>query len=282
LIRDCRLIFFRIWVMQKLEVKDLSLSYNHHLVVNRLSFSLHRGELVGLIGPNGCGKTTVIKALSRILLPQSGSIFLDGKNLSDINRAELARLVGVVPQNPSLPDTFSVSEVVLLGRNPHLGLFRSESSKDIAVVWWAMDRTGILELAGRRMGELSGGEKQRVTIARVLAQEPQTILLDEPTANLDISHQIEVLDLVRNLCREKNLAALIAIHDLNMASQYCDRLLLMNRGQLHAEGPPGDVITSPNIKEVYGASSQVYPHPENGLPVVVLCNHARVAQSAPL
>jgi iron complex transport system ATP-binding protein len=218
------------------------LSYNHHPVVNKLSFSLQRGELVGLIGPNGCGKTTVIKALSRILVPQAGSIILDGKNLANINRAELARLVGVVPQNPSLPDTFTVTEVVLLGRNPHLGLFRSESAKDIAIVWWAMDRTGIIDLAGRRMGQLSGGEKQRVTIARVLAQEPQTVLLDEPTANLDISHQIEVLDLIKSLCREKSLAALIAIHDLNMAAQYCDRLLLMNQGRLHAEGPPCDVI----------------------------------------
>jgi iron complex transport system ATP-binding protein len=260
--------------MTKLEVSNISLSYNHHPVVNGLSFHLQPGELVGLIGPNGCGKTTVIKALSRILTPQAGKIILDGQDLINISRSRLARLIGVVPQNPSLPDTFTVSEVVLLGRNPHLGLLRSESTKDISVVWWAMDRTGILALAGRRMGELSGGEKQRVTIARVLAQEPQTILLDEPTANLDICHQIEILDLIRSLCKEKDLAALIAIHDLNMAAQYCDRLLLMNRGQLHAEGTAQEVITSTNIKDVYGATSHVYPHPENGLPVVVLSgNH---------
>jgi iron complex transport system ATP-binding protein len=256
--------------MQKLEVNNISLSYNHHPVVDGLSFCLRPGEMVGLIGPNGCGKTTVIKALSRILAPQSGSILLDGKDLAHINRGQLARLIGVVPQNPFLPDSFTVSEVVLLGRNPHLGLLRNESARDISIVWWAMERTGILPLAGRRMGELSGGEKQRVTIARALAQEPRTILLDEPTANLDICHQIEILDLIRSLCREKDLAALIAIHDLNMAAQYCDRLLLMKQGRLHASGLPQEVITQNNIREVYGAHSQVYPHPENGLPMVVL------------
>lgn len=256
--------------MNKLEVREISLSYNHHPVVNSLSFVLQPGELAGLIGPNGCGKTTIIKAISRVLPPLSGKIFLDGQEIERVGRSELARRIGVVPQNPYLPETFTVSEVVLLGRNPHLGLMRNESAKDISIAWWAMERTGIIHLAGRKMGELSGGEKQRVTIARVLAQETQAILLDEPTANLDICHQIEILDLIKDLCREKNLAALIAIHDLNMAAQYCDRLFLLNKGQIYAEGTVQEVITPANIKAVYGASSYVYPHPENALPVVVL------------
>jgi iron complex transport system ATP-binding protein len=176
----------------------------------------------------------------------------------------------VVPQNPSLPDTFTVCELVLLGRNPHLGLLRSESAKDLAIVGWAMERTGIAALADRRMGNLSGGERQRVTIARVLAQEPAVILLDEPTANLDIRHQVEILDLISGLCRERDLAVLVALHDLNLAAQYCNRLLLMSEGQIHAEGTPQEVISQANIKEVYGADSYVYPHPENNLPVVLL------------
>jgi iron complex transport system ATP-binding protein len=258
--------------MIKFEIQDITLSYNHHPVVKDLSFQLSSGELVGLLGPNGCGKTSVIRALSRSLALRSGNIRLDGKEIGLFPRSDFARQIGVVPQNPLLPDTFTVIEVVLLGRNPHLGLLSSESSTDMAVVEWAMERTGITALADRRIGELSGGERQRVTIARILAQEPKIILLDEPTANLDISRQLEILNLVKSLCREKNLAVLIAIHDLNLAAQYCDRLLLMKAGRIQAEGSPEDVLTSHNVQEVYGASISVYPHPENNLPVVLLRN----------
>ena len=161
-----------------------------------------------------------------------------GKNCRRLPVNELARIIGVVPQNPSLPETFTVFEVVILGRNPHLGLLSGESARDIAIVWQAMDRTGITHLAKRRIGELSGGEKQRVTIARVLAQEPQVILLDEPTANLDISQQMDILDLITGMCREKNIAGLIAIHDLNVAAQYCTRIIMLKNGKMYAEGSP--------------------------------------------
>jgi iron complex transport system ATP-binding protein len=256
--------------MIDLDVQNIALRYNHAPVVQGLSFRVRSGEMVGLIGPNGCGKTSIIKALSRILALQSGQIRLDGRELHLFARSELARLIGVVPQNPSLPDTFTVSEVVLLGRNPHLGWLRTESARDMAIAGWAMERTGITSLAGRRLGELSGGERQRVTIARVLAQEPRAILLDEPTANLDINHQMGILDLIKGLCRERDLAVLIALHDLNLAAQYCDRLLLLSRGKVFAEGPPPAVITAANIMAVYGAESLIYPHPENQLPVVLV------------
>ncbi len=263
--------------MKTLEVKNISLSYNHHAVVKDLSFTLMPGEFVGLIGPNGSGKTSIIKALSRVLSPGSGEIVLDGKPLKLLSRHTLARCIGVVPQNASLPETFTVSEVVLLGRNPHLGFLGTESPKDLAVASWAMERTGVASLASRKIGELSGGERQRVTIARILAQEPESILLDEPTANLDINHQVEILDLIRSLCRERNIAVLIALHDLNIASQYCDRLILIKEGHVHAQGFPGEVITSANIKEVYGAENFVYPHPENSLPVVLLSSNYKKA-----
>jgi iron complex transport system ATP-binding protein len=256
--------------MFKLDIQGITLSYNHHPVIKEFSFELSPGELVGLVGPNGCGKTSIIKALSRVLPLRAGQVFIGGKDLCHVSRTELAKLIGVVPQNPYLPETFTVTEIVTLGRNPHIGLLGNENSHDLSVVKWAMEKTETIHLAQRRLGELSGGEKQRVTIARVLAQEPEIILLDEPTANLDISHQVEILDLVKNLCAGRRLSGLIAIHDINMAAQYCDRLIMLRGGQIHAQGSPAEVVTADNIREVFGANSTVYPHPENSLPVVLL------------
>ena len=256
--------------MIKLEVQSLGLAYGHNVVMRDLTFQVMPGEIVGLIGPNGSGKSTIIKALSHILNPYSGKIFLDSKDISQISRGDLARLIGVVPQMPLLPNAFTAFEIVLMGRNPHLGLLQYEGARDMAITWQAMERTATHSLAERRIDELSGGEIQRLVIARVLVQEPKSILLDEPTANLDISHQVEILDLIKNLCRENNLAVVIVLHDLNLASQYCDRLILINNGSIHAEGIPKEVITPQNIKEVYGAEHCVYTHPVNSLPTVLL------------
>jgi iron complex transport system ATP-binding protein len=255
--------------MVELQIEKITLDYGQQTVIKDLSFQLHPGELLGLVGPNGCGKTSIIKSLSQVLCPSSGRILLDGKELTAISRNELARFIGVVPQNPYLPETFTVFEVVILGRNPHLGLLSGETTRDIAIVWHAMERTDITHLVKRRIGELSGGEKQRVTIARVLAQEPHVILLDEPTANLDISQQLDILDLVAGMCRKENIACLIAIHDLNIAAQYCTRIIMLKNGKVYAEGTPGKVITSENVREVFDAETTVYPHPENNLPVVL-------------
>ena len=256
--------------MIKIEVQGVTLGYGRKAVLKGLTFQVRPGEMVGLIGPNGCGKSTVIRALSRVISLHSGRITLDGKDLTRIPRQELACLLGVVPQLPLLPSAFTAFEIVLMGRNPHLGLFRYESQKDLAIAWQAMEKTGTQALAARRVSELSGGEIQCLLIARVLAQETKAILLDEPTANLDIGRQIEMLDLIKNLCRQNNLAVLAALHDLNLASQYCDRLVLINDGRIHAEGTPKEVITAENIAEVYGAESCVYTHPVNGLPCVLL------------
>jgi iron complex transport system ATP-binding protein len=265
--------------MIKLEIQGISLSYNHLPVVADLSFQVVPGEMLGLIGPNGCGKTSIIKALSRVLALRSGQIKLDGKEIDSLSRSQMARTIGVVPQNPTMPDTFTVAEVVLLGRTPHLGLLRHESGRDLKIVGWAMERTGIASLAGRRMSELSGGERQRVSVARVLAQEPAAILLDEPTANLDMNHQTAILDLIRELCKERNLAVLIALHDLNLAAQYCDRLVMLKAGRLFAEGAPQQVMTAENIRAVYGMESHVYPHPENQLPVVLISSQGNGSRS---
>ena len=256
--------------MIKIEMQNVCLGYGRKVVLKALTFHVMPGEVVGLIGPNGCGKSTIIKALSRIISPHSGKILLDGKDVSQIPRRDLARLLGVVPQIPLLPSSFTAFEIVLMGRNPHLGLFQYEGSEELAITWRAMERTATQSLAERRVGELSGGEVQCIVIARVLAQETKAVLLDEPTANLDIGRQVEILDLIKGLCRESNLTVLAALHDLNLASQYCDRLVLINNGRIHAEGTPREVIIPQNIKEVYGTDGCVYTHPINGLPIVLL------------
>lgn len=256
--------------MIELEMQNVSLGYNHQPVLKDITLKASPGKMVGLIGPNGSGKSTIIKALSRIIHPCSGRILLNGKDISRIPRRELALLVGVVPQMPLLPSTFTALEIVLMGRNPHLGLFQSEGQRDWTIAWRAMGQTATQPLANRRVNELSGGEIQCLLIARVLVQETKVILLDEPTANLDIGRQVEILDLIKNLCVGNNLTVLAALHDLNLAAQYCDRLFLINEECIHAEGTPVEVITDRNIKEVYGAENCVYTHPVNGLPTVLL------------
>ncbi|MEE9583457.1 MAG: ABC transporter ATP-binding protein, partial [Dehalococcoidales bacterium] len=201
--------------------------------------------------------------------PYSGRILLNGKDISRIPRRDLARRLGVVPQMPLLPSTFTAFEIVLMGRNPHLGLFQYEGPRDMAITWQAMEKTSTQHLARRRIGELSGGEIQCVVIARVLAQETEAVLLDEPTANLDIGRQIEILDLIKGLCRKDRLTVVAALHDLNLAAQYCDRLVLISNGRIYAEGTPGEVINADNIGQVYGAGSHIYTHPLSGLPAVL-------------
>ncbi len=256
--------------MIELELQNVTLTYGHKVVVEDITFQIMPGEIVGLVGPNGCGKSTIIKALSRVISPYSGRILLNGKDISAIPRKDLSRLLGVVPQAPLLPSVFNAFEIVLMGRNPHLGLFQYEGPRELAIAWRAMEKTSTQHLAGRRINELSGGEIQGVVIARVLAQETEAVLLDEPTANLDIGRQIEILGLIRSLCRENDMTVLMALHDLNLAAQYCDRLILLNKRRIHAEGIPKEVITPQNIEEVYGTESCVYAHPANGLPVVLL------------
>ena len=256
--------------MISIEMHNVSLGYGGKAVLMDIDLRVRPGEMVGLIGPNGCGKSTIIRAFSRIISPFSGRILVDGRDITKLARQKMARLIGVVPQLPILPSAFTAFEIVLMGRNPHLGFLQYEGPKEIGIAWEAMARTGTQSLAERRVSELSGGEIQGLLIARVLAQETKAILLDEPTANLDIGRQIEILDLIGKLCSQDNLAVLAALHDLNLAAQYCDRLVLLHQGRVYAEGSPWEVITSGNIAEVYGAESCVYSHPVNGLPCVLL------------
>ncbi len=253
--------------MLKIEINQLTLKYGRNTVVQNISFVLEPGCMTGMVGPNGCGKSTIIKAISRVKSPDSGSILFNARDVSKIPHMEMARLVGVVPQIPLLPSNFTAFDVVLMGRNPHMGLFQSEGSRDMEIARGAMESTRTGHLSFRRIGELSGGEIQSVVIARVLTQQTEAILLDEPTSNLDVGRQIEVLDLIKDLCRKHGLTVGVALHDLNLAVQYCDRLILLHGGSIVAEGFPSQVVTQENVTAVYGEGSHVYSI--DGLPAIL-------------
>ena len=251
-----------------LKISGLTVTYGEIVALRGVSLSLAGGELLGVVGPNGSGKSTLVRAITRVVPPVEGAIQLDGESAAALPQRELARRVAVVPQNPYLPDAFTVLEVALMGRTPHLGLLQSESRADLAAVRRALEQTDTWCLAHRRMGELSGGERQRVVVARALAQETPLLLLDEPTAHLDVGHQAAVMDLVRRLCRAQGTAVLAIVHDLTLASQYCDRLVMLNEGRVVAEGAPHEVLSPEVLSSVYGAKVWVFPHPLTGRPVV--------------
>ena len=260
--------------MSCLKLTNVNLGYNKHTVVNGVSLELCTSEIVGLIGPNGSGKSTLLKAMCGLLQPSSGNATLDGIEIAKISRETLACKIGVVPQLPSLPDSFTVLDTVLMGRYPHLGLMRYESKRDIAIVCEAIRRTGIEHLTDRRVGETSGGERQRVVIARALAQEPRFLLLDEPTAHLDIQHQLEVMELVTSLAGS-GLGIVIALHDFSLASRFCNRLVMLKDGSVFKEGMPKDVMTTENIRQVFGVTALIYSDLASG-PLVVNTSISRI------
>jgi len=238
-----------------LNADHVSFRYGSDPVVDDVSLTLHAGEMLGVIGPNGSGKSTLLRLLSGVLQPESGRVGLFSRGLESYSRRELARQVAVVPQETLVELPFSVTEVVLMGRSPHLGAFAFEGDRDLEVARQVMQRTGVEHLAGRSIHELSGGERQRVILARALAQEAQVLLLDEPAAFLDIRHGVELYDLLSDLLDEGK-SVLTVLHDLNLAAMYCDRVGLLNRGRLVQIGPPGEVITYANITATY--ETEVY------------------------
>jgi len=253
-----------------IEVKSISFRYHDDWVLRDLSFRIETGEFIGVIGPNGSGKTTLLKILYRLLSPQSGEILLDGISLKKMTRTGIARKIAVVAQETQLLFPFRVMEVVLTGRSPYLGHLMFESQRDIEIAKKAMAATEVLSLSERPMDELSGGERKRVFIARALAQEPDIILLDEPTASLDIHHQIDFLDLILNLNREKQLTIVMASHDMNLSSEFSDRLILLKEGRICKIGPSREVITRENIENVYGCRVWVDLNPISGMPRITL------------
>jgi iron complex transport system ATP-binding protein len=237
--------------------------------LNGVSVSVERGSLTGLLGPNGCGKTTLLRLLAGVLRPRQGSIALNGRPLDRISRRELARHVAVVPQETHPAFDYSVLEMVLMGRHPHLGTFELEGPHDIAIAQEALAATGTAQLAHRAYMTLSGGEKQRVVIAGALAQTPEVLLLDEPTASLDLAYQLEVAALLSRLNRERSVTMVLATHDLNLAASLCDRLVLLRSGRVLAQGPTRDVLTGPLIQQLYDVEADVRFHEAAGHLTVV-------------
>jgi iron complex transport system ATP-binding protein len=236
-----------------LDVRNLSCGYDGKMILKDVSLSVKKGELVGVIGPNGSGKTTLFRAMTKIVMPVNGEIVFKGKDLKNMQYVELAKEVAVVSQDTDvIVQGMNVEEYVLLGRIPHRKRFQFlDERRDIEIAKQAMEFTNILKLSDRSINELSSGERQRVFISRALSQEPQLLLLDEPTTHLDITHQIELMEMVRDLNKRNGLTVIVILHDLNLASSYCDRLVLMNEGCIYREGLPENVLTYQTIEEVY-------------------------------
>jgi iron complex transport system ATP-binding protein len=241
-------------------VDGVECRYGSVKVLEDVSLAVKEGDFVGVLGPNGSGKTTLIKSISRILRPHRGAILLNGADIYSLKEVEVARQMAVVPQDSSIGFSFTALDVVLMGRNPHMTRFQMESAKDVAIARKAMQLTNTWHLAERPINELSGGERQRVIIARALAQEPKVLLLDEPMTHLDINNQLEIMDLVKELCVEEGLIVLAVFHDLNLAARYCTSAILLKNGRIFSAGSLDVVLTTENIKSVFKVDAIVQKH----------------------
>jgi iron complex transport system ATP-binding protein len=250
-----------------LAFRDVAVRLGGTPVLRGVSLAVGRGEVLGLVGRNGAGKTTLLRVATRVLEPDAGDVCVAGRPLSDFRRRELARALAVVPQETSVPFPFRESEVVLMGRTPHLGAMAFESAADVAVAREAMAQVGVDHLADRSLLEISGGERQLVMVARALAQEPDVLLFDEPTAFLDLRHRVEVLARVRALAAHGR-SALVVSHDLGLAARFCDRLAILAEGRVLADGPPAEVLTPARLREGFGVEADIVVGPD-GAPVVV-------------
>jgi len=256
-----------------LGIQSLTTGYGARTVLTDISLSVAKGEVMALIGPNGSGKTTLIRAVSGVLDLRAGQVTVDGKDVKHLSPAQRATRMAVMPQARNLPESFTVYQTVLLGRTPYLSWLGHPGEKDFARLEWALERTDTKLLADRLIGELSGGEQQRVLLARALAQDTPILLMDEPTAHLDINHQARLLNLVQELAREQNLAILMALHDLNLVALYADRVALLVNGSVAALGNPTEVLTPDTLALAYGIHLKVITHPEYGTPLVLPDGH---------
>jgi iron complex transport system ATP-binding protein len=246
-----------------LRLENIDVRYDDLTILKDICLEASDGEFIGILGANGSGKTTLIRTIAKVLKPARGVILLNGKDISKIKLRELTKILAVVPQDTSINFDFNVEDVVLMGRTPHLARFQVETQKDLEIAYDAIKLVRCEHLIGRNINEISGGERQKVVIARALAQQPRILLLDEPTAHLDINHQIEIMSLLKKLA-DSGLIVIAVIHDLNLASQFCSKILMMKDGRIFAFGKPKDVLTPENIKEVFGIDVIVRKHPITG------------------
>ncbi len=253
-----------------LKVNNLSGGYGQEPVIKDVSFDVKRGDFLGIIGPNGSGKSTLLRLMSKALYPQEGRVDFEDKDIRRIKLKELCQKIAFVSQETLINFSFTVWEIVLMGRTPHLRRLQFESSKDLAIAKKALSSTDSLQLKAKQINQLSAGERQRVIIAKALAQEPILLLLDEPTSHLDIGHKIQILDLLKKLNKDTELTIILVIHDLNLASEYCSRLILLNQGGVFKDGEPSSVLTYQNIEAVYKTAVVVNKNPFSSRPYVVL------------
>jgi len=240
-----------------LKVENVNFAYDSDSVLEGITFEARKGEILGIIGPNGSGKTTLLRCLNKVLKPKVGTILLDEENICSVKQKEIAKLVAVVPQNSIHKFSFTVLDTVLMGRFPHLGRFDRESERDFGIAQNCLRLCGVERLSSKLVTELSGGEYQKVIIARALAQQPRVLLLDEPTLHLDIHHQLDLLELLKTLAEQEELIVIMVSHDLNLAARYSNRLLVLKEGRIYKAGKPQDVLNSTCIKDVYKIDTEI-------------------------
>ena len=255
----------------RLTVSSVSFSYGEGKAVDDVSFDAEGGEVIGIIGQNGCGKTTLLKCINALLTPSEGAVMIEDENILSMPRREIAKNIGVVSQSTTIVFPYNVLDMVMMGRYPAKNSFETYNENDLKVVQRSMAETGVEEFAERTIDELSGGERQRVLIARALAQEPRMMLLDEPTLHLDVNHQFDLMELIRRLATERKMTVIIVTHDIMLAARFCDRLIMMERGVIVSSGRTEDVLTSENLARVFGIDAHVsYDERINGLNVFIL------------
>jgi iron complex transport system ATP-binding protein len=252
-----------------LRAEELTVGYGDRTVLDDLTLTVPPGRITAIVGPNACGKSTLLRSMSRLLAPTSGGVLLDGTAVHRLPARELARTLGLLPQSPVAPEGITVADVVGRGRHPHQRLFSRWSHADDVAVAEALEATDTVELADRAVDELSGGQRQRAWIAMALAQQTDVLLLDEPTTFLDVSHQIEVLDLLTDLNRSRGTTIVMVLHDLNLAARYADHLIALVEGRVHAAGAPAAVLTEDTVRVVFGLESRVVEDPVSGRPLMV-------------
>ena len=253
----------------ELRAADLSLGYGPHDVIQGLNVDIPARRITMIVGANASGKSTLLRGLARLLRPRGGAVILDGTSVTDLRTLDVAKVVGLLPQEPLAPDGITVGDLVGRGRYPHQGWFRRWTTHDDEAVGAALEATGTSDLIDRPLAALSGGQRQRVWVAMALAQDTDLLLLDEPTNHLDISHQVELLDLFTDLNQSSGTTIVVVLHDLNLACRYADQIVAMKDGAIVAEGPPGAIVDEGLVEEVYGLASAVIPDPLTGSPLVL-------------
>lgn len=263
-----------------LAVEGVTVGYDERVVVHDMTLTVPPGRVTAIVGANGCGKSTLLRAMARLLRARSGRVLLDGTPIDTLPSREVATVLGLLPQAPVAPEGIAVADLVGRGRYPHQGWFRRWTAQDDAIVEQALVATDILDLADRPVDELSGGQRQRVWIAMALAQQTDVLLLDEPTTFLDVAHQVDVLDLLVDLNRDRGTTVVMVLHDLNLAARYADHLVALREGRLYAQGDPSDVVTEQLVRDVFGMAARVVPDPVSGTPLVLPLGRHRTGRAS--